>query len=153
MQTDDTRRPCPYCGEMIVVGAKKCRYCDEWLEKPPAGYMAAKECGNKTHPPKGQLVVASSKPESNNVVTVNNESSSNGVGTAGFVLALISLILSWVPVIGWFVWFLGLILSFFGMFSKPRGLAVAGFLISIIDVIILVTEVGIIGGIISSILG
>lgn len=134
-----------------MAGAKKCRYCDEWLEKPPVGYMVAKERGDKPHSPKGQRT-ASQKPESNNVVTVNNESSSNGVGTAGFILALISLIFSWLPGVGWFVWFLGLLLSFIGMFSRPRGLAVAGFLISIIDVIILVTEVGIIGGLISSIL-
>ena len=61
---------------------------------------------------------------------------SNGAGTAGFVLALISLILSWVPGVGWFVWFLGFLLSFIGLFSAPRGLAVAGFIISIIDLII-----------------
>jgi predicted RNA-binding Zn-ribbon protein involved in translation (DUF1610 family) len=26
---DDGRRPCPMCGEMIVAGAAKCRYCGE----------------------------------------------------------------------------------------------------------------------------
>jgi hypothetical protein len=25
------RMPCPYCGESIVVGAQKCRFCGEWL--------------------------------------------------------------------------------------------------------------------------
>lgn len=29
------------------------------------------------------------------------EKKSNGVGTAGFVLALLGLIFSWVPVLGW----------------------------------------------------
>ena len=67
---------------------------------------------------------------------------SNGVGTAGFVLALISLLFSWLPGIGWVVWFLGFLLSFIGMFKSPRGLAIAGFLISIIDLIILVSIIG-----------
>lgn len=67
---------------------------------------------------------------------------SNGTGTAGFILALISLVLSWVPGVGWIVWFLGLLLSFIGMFRTPRGLAIAGFLISIIDLIILLVFVG-----------
>jgi hypothetical protein len=25
----ETRRPCPACGEMIAIGAAKCRFCDE----------------------------------------------------------------------------------------------------------------------------
>lgn len=67
---------------------------------------------------------------------------SNGVGTAGFVLALISLLFSWLPGIGWVVWFLGFLLSFIGMFKSPRGLAVTGFLISIIDLIVLIAVIG-----------
>jgi branched-subunit amino acid ABC-type transport system permease component len=74
---------------------------------------------------------------------------SNGVGIAGFVLSLISLVLSWVPGVGWFVWFLGFILSFCGMFKSPRGLAVAGFLISIIDLIILIAAFGALASILS----
>ena len=36
---------------------------------------------------------------------------SNGMGTAGFVLALLALFLGWVPVVGWILWVLGLIFS------------------------------------------
>ena len=25
---------CPYCGEEILAGARKCKHCGEWLEKP-----------------------------------------------------------------------------------------------------------------------
>lgn len=88
--------------------------------------------------------------ERNQQIIIQQETKqSNGVGTAGFVLSLIALIFSWVPGIGWIVWFLGFILSCFGMSKSPRGLAVTGFLISIIDVIILVAFVGAIASLFS----
>lgn len=63
---------------------------------------------------------------------------SNGVGTAGFILAILGLVFCWVPVLGWLLWLIGLILSFVGVFKKPRGLSVAGLCISCIDLIILI---------------
>ena len=73
------------------------------------------------------------------------EKKSNGVGTAGFVLALIALFVGWVPVLGWIVWLLGLILSFVGVFKKPKGLSIAGLVISLIGIILLVLVFGAIG--------
>lgn len=70
----------------------------------------------------------------------------NGVGTAGFVLALIALLGSWIPFVGWVVWFLGLVLSFIGVFKQPRGLAVAGLVISLIGVIILILFATVLAG-------
>lgn len=61
----------------------------------------------------------------------------NGVGTAGFIIALISLFFSWAPGFGWILWAVGLILSFIGMFKAPRGLAITGFILSLIDIILL----------------
>lgn len=66
----------------------------------------------------------------------------NGLGTAGFVLALVGLIFSWVPVLGWLCWLLGLIFSFIGVFKQPRGLAIAGLVISLIALIVLIFAVG-----------
>lgn len=37
------------------------------------------------------------------IIYHQQESRSNGIGTAGFVLALISLFLGWLPFIGWTV--------------------------------------------------
>ena len=36
MSTDEKRRACPVCGEMILVEAKLCRFCGEKFVAPPA---------------------------------------------------------------------------------------------------------------------
>ena len=64
--------------------------------------------------------------------------STNGLGTAGFILALLGLIFNWVPGLGWVLWALGLIFSFVGIFRTPRGLAIAGLVISCIALIVLI---------------
>jgi hypothetical protein len=77
-----------------------------------------------------------------NVTVVTQPANKNGLGTAGFVLALIGFFLSWVPVVGWIIWLLGAIFSIVGVFRLPRGLAIAGIVLSFIDLIILVVVVG-----------
>lgn len=64
------------------------------------------------------------------------------MGTAGFVLALIALFLGWIPVLGWIVWLLGLIFSIVGIFKTPKGLAIAGLVISLIGIILLLVVFG-----------
>lgn len=81
-------------------------------------------------------------PQGQTVIINQTEKKSNGVGTAGFVLALIAVFLGWVPVIGWIIWLLGLILSFAGVFKKPNGLAIAGLIISLLGIILLLTLFG-----------
>lgn len=89
----------------------------------------------------------STSTQSTIIVNTTQLTPSNGVGTAGFVLALIGLFLSWIPVLGWMIWFLGLILSFCGIFKTPKGLAITGLIISLIDFIVLVAMVGTIASI------
>jgi hypothetical protein len=87
-----------------------------------------------------------STPVTNQTIYVNQqEKNSNGMGVAGFVLALIALFLSWVPVLGWILWVLGLIFSLVGVFRKPKGLAIAGLVISFIGLIILIVVLAAIG--------
>ncbi len=76
--------------------------------------------------------------ETKQVIIINQENKGNGMGTAGFVLALIGFIFSWVPGFGWIAWLLGLILSAIGVTRAPKGLAIAGLVISCINLIILV---------------
>lgn len=71
----------------------------------------------------------------------------NGVGTAGFVLALIGLVFCWVPILNWILGVLGFILSFVGVFRKPKGLAIAGLIISLLAVITIIILLVAVGGI------
>lgn len=80
-------------------------------------------------------------------IIINQEApkKSNGMGTAGFVLALLGLILCWIPVLDWILWLLGLIFSIIGVFRQPKGLAIAGLVISCLGLIILIVVLGAIG--------
>lgn len=71
-------------------------------------------------------------------IIINQKSESNGIGTAGFILSIIGLVAGCIPVIGWLVWLLGLVFSFIGIFKRPRGLAIAGLIISLIGIILLI---------------
>ena len=77
------------------------------------------------------------------IIIRQEEKSTNGIGTAGFVMSLIAIFLGWIPVIGWIIWILGLVLSFVGIFKKPKGMAIAGLVISLIGIIMLVFVFGI----------
>lgn len=73
------------------------------------------------------------------IIINQQERNTNGIGTSGFVLSLISLVLGWIPFLGWLLWILGLIFSFVGVLKKPKGLAIAGLVISVIGLILLLT--------------
>lgn len=75
-------------------------------------------------------------------VVIVQEKKSNGLGTAGLVLAIIGLLTSWIPVVGWIIWGLGLLFSFIGLFKSPRGGAIAGFILSIIGLLVLTLLIG-----------
>ena len=76
-------------------------------------------------------------PQQGQTVIINQVQKSNGVGIAGFVFALIALFLGWIPVLGWILWVVGLVLSFIGVFKKPKGLSIAGLVISLIGLIMI----------------
>jgi len=76
--------------------------------------------------------------KSQHIVINQTKSESNGIGVAGFIISLVALFLGWIPFLGWFLWLLGVIFSFVGVFKKPRGFAIAGLVISFISVIFLI---------------
>lgn len=69
--------------------------------------------------------------------------SKNGMGTAGFVLSLLALVLCWVPIANIILFFLGLIFSIVGVCLKNRkkGLAIAGLSICIVLIIAIVIAI------------
>lgn len=72
----------------------------------------------------------------------NEVKQKNGLGTAGFILSIVAIVLCWVPVLNWILWFLGALFSIIGVFKKPKGLAIAGLIISFILIIILIAVMG-----------
>lgn len=72
----------------------------------------------------------------------------NGIATAGFVLALCALVLFLLPGVGLVVWTLGLIFSAIGL-SKARkldgqprhGLAVAGLVVSLAGIVLFILAI------------
>ncbi|MBZ6014674.1 hypothetical protein KIJ04_07985 [Leuconostoc gelidum subsp. gelidum] len=51
---------------------------------------------------------------------------------------------------GWIVWLVGLALSIGGLFRNPKGTAIAGLIISFLDLILLIILVTLIAGVASS---
>lgn len=78
------------------------------------------------------------------------EKASNGLGTAGFILALLALVFCWVPVLDWILWILGLVFSLIGVFKAPRGFAIAGLVISLFVLILLILVFGAIAAAVAS---
>jgi len=68
----------------------------------------------------------------------------NGMATTGFVFALLTVFLGWIPVLGWIIWVLGLVFSSIGLAKakkvegKGKGLAIAGLIISLIGIVVLI---------------
>jgi hypothetical protein len=115
---------------------------------PWMNYVGLQEDSNslQTNLIKEEVAIPTSRPapvvESSNIQNQNVQqhviiqqmaSPSNGMGTAGFAFGLVGLIIF--P-IGVFLGPLGFIFSFVGLFKIPRGLAIAGFILSPLGFII-----------------
>ena len=71
---------------------------------------------------------------------------SNGLGLAGFILSLCSIVFCWVPILNWILVILALVFSIIGIFKQPKGLAIAGLIISGIWVLLFLIVFGAIIG-------
>ena len=68
------------------------------------------------------------KKQGQTIIIKQREKPSNVLGIIGFVLSLIPLTYGG----GILIWSIALILSFIALFKRPRGFAVAGFVISLV---------------------
>lgn len=80
------------------------------------------------------------------VVYVEKRSSGNGPATAGFILSLLSMILLWIPLVGWYVGgilgTIGLVFDIVGICRPRRDLAIAGFIMLIVGFVLAVSFTG-----------
>lgn len=151
--TNSSASFCRYCGSKILPNSAFCSVCGKPLRNIEGPVAPANTTPMQLHStkPTVQLVYASQQPQQANQTTVIvNERKSNGIGTAGFVFALLSILLSWVPVVDFLIWFLGLLFSFIGLFKAPRDLAITGFILSIIGIIIIIAIFGSIAAVLSN---
>lgn len=56
----------------------------------------------------------------------------NNKGVVGFVCSLLTVFLFWIPLLGTVLGIIGFIFSILGISKEPKGLAIAGLIISII---------------------
>lgn len=82
------------------------------------------------------------QPYAQQIIINQEPGKKNGLGTAGFVLALLAFVFCWVPVLDFILWLLGAIFSVIGLFKSPRGLAIAGTVISFLGIIVLLCFFG-----------
>lgn len=134
---------CKYCGKELQSGAAFCSSCG----KPQGNVPVQRPSVQMTRQPVVQPYIANVYQQPQPVVTPNvsntttvvvEGSHSNSIGIAGFIIALLGLIFCWVPVVDLILWFLGLIFSLIGLFKAPRGMAIAGLILSLIIIFIII---------------
>ena len=159
-QSQTKKSFCKYCGNELQLGATFCSSCGKPQGNVPVQQMASpvmqpqQSYGQSVQQP-AYMVSANQQPQpamGSNTTSSNTQSNqttfyvqgsrSNGFGTAGFIFALLSFFVCWVPVVDIIVWFFGALFSFIGLFKAPRGLAITGFILSFIGIIILITVFG-----------
>lgn len=154
VQPQVKRTFCKYCGTELQAGTAFCPSCGKPQGNVPVQpqqqqvYVQPQQqqpyaAGIYQQP---QPAMAANTAQNASTTVIVQGSRSNGMGTAGFVFSLLAFLVCWVPFVDIIVWFLGALFSFIGLFKAPRGLAIAGFVLSFIGIIILVAFFGAILG-------
>lgn len=139
---------CKYCGSEIQGDIAFCPSCGKPVKALPQQNL---QQSNSRQPQQTyqqpayiQPVYQQPQPQAqqNQTTVIVNGGKSNGIGTAGLILAILAIVFCWVPIVDFVLWGLGALLSFIGLFKSPRGTAIAGFIISFLGIIIIVALAG-----------
>lgn len=160
-QVSEYAPTCPDCGTLINTAPQKKVFCKHCGAEIAEDVKFCPSCGGSQLPaakPVQQPILqpiqqpiqqpymgqgnTNTTTQTNTTTVVVNERGSNGLGTAGFVFSILAFFVCWVPILDFVIWFLGALFSFLGLFKRPRGLAIAGFILSFIGIIILITVFG-----------
>ena len=135
---------CKYCGKELQPDAAFCSSCGKPqtnVSQQPAAQIMQQPVVQQPY-----VVNAYQQPQpvvapnvsTNTTTVVVERGHSNSMGTAGFIIALLGLVFCWIPVVDLILWFLGLVFSFIGLFKAPRGLAIAGLVLSFVLIIVII---------------
>ena len=143
------RKYCKYCGKELCYDAVFCSSCGRQQGNVPSqqttGQMMQQPVDSMTYIQTAYQApqpMAVSNVNDNTTTVIVEESPSNGIGVAGFVIALVGLIFFWVPLVNFLLWLLGLVFSVVGVFKAPRGMAIAGLVISFIGILLILFMMG-----------
>lgn len=135
---------CKFCGKELQSDAVFCSSCGKPQNKASVQQPIVQVVQQPVVQPYAARAYQQPQPVvapnvSTNTTTVVVEGGhSNSMGTAGFIIALLGLVFCWIPVVDLILWFLGLVFSFIGLFKAPRGLAIAGFVLSFVLIIVII---------------
>lgn len=68
------------------------------------------------------------------IIQQSQTSKTNSKGVIGFVCSLLTMILCWIPLLGILLGIISFIFSILGLSKEPKGLAIAGLIISIVAI-------------------
>lgn len=121
-------KQCSKCGAEMPDFAKFCGECGKPFEK--------EQIMNNVPPQTLNRQPMWQQQSQQQPTTVIIQSQTNGLGTAGFVVSLIGLFTFYIPIFGFIIWFIGSSLSYYGRKKEPKGLAIAGTIISLITCVL-----------------
>ena len=141
---------CKYCGKELNIDDVFCSSCGRQQGNVPvqqiAGQMMQQSVYGMSYMasayPPPQPAAVSSLTANNTTTVIVEESPSNGIGVAGFVIALVGLFFFWLPLINILFLLFGFVFSVAGVFKAPRDMAIAGLVLSLIDFLIILYMMG-----------